>query len=61
MNSHHDDVARSVRDLTEALQHFYLKMSLQPVGDEKIQEIKKLEQIFCPKLAKKELPRQPIL
>ena len=32
-NNPKDDIARSIRDLTTALQHRYLHTPLQPVGD----------------------------
>ena len=47
-NNHQDNVARSIRDLTTALQHRYLLTLLQPVRDKQFAAIKALENIFCP-------------
>ena len=49
-NNHQDYVARSIRDLTTALQNRYLHTLLQPVGDKKFAAIQVLEQMFCPNL-----------
>ena len=38
-NNHQDDVARSLRDLTSAFQHMYLRTPLQPIGNEQFQAI----------------------
>ena len=47
-NNRQDDVARSIRDLTTAIQHCYLHTPLQLVGDKQFSAIKALENIFCP-------------
>ena len=49
-NNHQDNVARSIRYLTTALQHRYLHTLLQPVVDKQFAAIQALEQIFCPDL-----------
>lgn len=55
-NSHHDDVARSLRDLTSALRHRYLHTPVQPVGDDQFLAIQALEKLFCPDLAPPSIP-----
>ena len=42
-NNHQDYIARSIRDLTTALQHHYLHTPLQPVGNKTIEAIQALE------------------
>ena len=48
-NNQHDDVARSIRDLTAALNHRYTNSLPQSIGDEQLLAIQKLETIFCTK------------
>ena len=47
-NNHQDGIARSIRDLTTALQHRYLHTPLQPVEDKQFAAIQALEKNFCP-------------
>ena len=54
-NNHQDDIARSIQDLTTALQHRYLHTPLQPVGDKQFAAIQALENIFYP-----DIPHQKI-
>ena len=49
-NNHQDDIARSIWDLTAALQQRYLHTPLQPVGDKQFAAIQALENIFCPNI-----------
>ena len=58
--NHQDNVARSIRDLTTALQHRYLHTPLQPVGDKQLAAIKALEQIFFPDLPGTQGPAQTV-
>ena len=58
-NNHQDDVARSIRDLTNALQHHYLHTPLQPVRDKQVSAIKALEKHFCPDHPAQNIPAQP--
>ena len=62
-NNHQDDLARSIRYLTTALQHRYLRTPLQPVGDKQFATIQALENIFCPYIPQQTTPApiQPIL
>ena len=50
INNHQDYIARSIRYLTNALQHRYLHTPLQPVGDKQFAAIQALENIFCPNI-----------
>ena len=58
--NHQYNVARSIRDLTTALQHRYLQTPLQPVEDKQFDAIQALEQIFCPDLPGTQRPAQTI-
>ena len=49
-NNHQDDIARSIRDLTTALQHGYLHTPLQHMGDKQFAAIQALENIFYPNI-----------
>ena len=49
-NNHQYDIARSIRDITTALQRRYLHTPLQPVGDKQFAAIQALENIFCPNI-----------
>ena len=62
-NNHLGNVARSIRDMTTALQHRYLHTPLQPVRDKQFVAIKALEKHFCPDHPAKTTPApiQPIL
>ena len=55
-NNHQDDVARSIRDLTTALQHRYLQTPLQPVGDKQFTSIKALGLFFLGGPGRKKIP-----
>ena len=57
VNNQHDDVARSIRDLTAALNHRYTNSLPQSIGDEQLLAIQKLESIFCPN----KKPTSPII
>ena len=57
-NNHQDDVARSILDLTNELQHRYLNTPLQPVGDKQFAAIKVLEYFFCPDHQAQSIPAQ---
>ena len=49
-NNHQDGIARSIRNLTTALQHRDMHTPLQPVGDKQFAAIQVLENIFCPNI-----------
>ena len=59
-NNPQDDVARSIHDLTTALQHRYLHTPLKPVKDKQFAAIKALEKKFCPEVPGKTVPRLSI-
>ena len=58
--NHQYDIARSIRDLTTALQHHYLHTPLQPVGDKQFAAIQALEKIFFPNINRKQPKRLSI-
>ena len=61
-NSHKDDMARALRDLTATLKHRYHQTPSQSIGDEQMLAIRKLKRIFCPTLKQPtSLPGIPVL
>ena len=62
-NNQQDDISRSIRDLTTALQHRYLHTPLKPVGDKQFATIQALGNIFCQHIPQQTTlaPSQPIV